>query len=162
MFREKWYPSLMRLGAWLAQREGGRNVVSDDTKEVQLEDNYLAQNPETMNLRIKMVKIMEKGKMVARPFVVIWQATANNNGFTSESKPAELQELSYEDRAKIEVCKYKLFIRVISNMQWLCRCQGCPRVQGQWSFPHSSHGMIGSIRRDQTVIERERGRAYAR
>ena len=105
----------MRLGTWLAQREVGQNGELHDVKKVQLEENYLKQDPEAMNLRIKMVKILEDGNMVARPFVVIWQATADNKGFTSESKP-EMQESYYGDRAKIEVCEYKLFIKVISNL----------------------------------------------
>ena len=48
----------MRLGTWLAQREGIQNEALDGVKEVQLEDNYLHQKPETMDLKIKMVKIM--------------------------------------------------------------------------------------------------------
>ena len=56
----------MRLGTWLAQREGGQNGELHDVKKVQLEENYLKQDPEAMNLRIKMVKILEKGHMVAR------------------------------------------------------------------------------------------------
>ena len=91
----------MRLGTWLAQREGIQNEALDDIKEVQLEDNYLHQKPETMDLKIKMVKIREKGNMVWRPFVVIWQASSKNHNFTSECNQ-RMQELNY-DRAKIEV-----------------------------------------------------------
>ena len=94
----------MRLGTWLAQREGMQNEALDGIKEVQLEDNYLDQKPETMNLKIKMVKIMEKGNMVRRPFVVIWQASSNNKSFTSECNQ-RMQKLNCGDRAKIEVCE---------------------------------------------------------
>ena len=62
----------MRLGTWLAQREGMQNEALASIKEVQLEDNYLQQKPETMDLKIKMVKVMEQGNVVLRPFVVIW------------------------------------------------------------------------------------------
>ena len=91
----------MRLGTWLAQREGMLSEASDDIKKVQLEDNYLHQKPETMDLKIKMLKIMEKGNMVLRPFVVIWQASSNNQNFTSEFNQ-RMEKLNC-DRAKIEV-----------------------------------------------------------
>ena len=94
----------MRLGTWLAQREGILSEASDDIKKVQLEDNYLDQKPETMDLKIKMLKIMEKGNMVLRPFVVIWQASSNNKSFTSECYQ-RMPELYCGDRARIEVCE---------------------------------------------------------
>ena len=93
----------MRLGTWLAQREGIQNEALDGVKEVQLEDNYLHQKPETMDLKIKMVKIMEKGNIVLRPFVVIWQASSKNKSSTSECNQ-RMQQLNCVDRAKIEVC----------------------------------------------------------
>ena len=65
----------MRLGTWLAHREGIQNEALNGIKEVQLEDNYLHQKPDTMDLKINMVKIIEKGNMVLRPFVLIWQAS---------------------------------------------------------------------------------------
>ena len=94
----------MRLGTWLTQREGMQNEALASIKEVQLEDNYLQQKPETMDLKIKMVKVMEQGNVVLRPFVVIWQASSNNKSFTSESNQ-RMQELYCGDRAKIEVCE---------------------------------------------------------
>ena len=94
----------MRLGTWLAHREGMPNEELDGIKEVQLENDYLHQKPETMDLKIKMVKIMEKGNMVLRPFVVIWQASSNNKSFTSECNQ-RMQELHCGDRDKIEVCE---------------------------------------------------------
>ena len=97
----------MRLGTWLAQREGIQNEALDGIKEVQLEDNYLHQKPETMDLEINMVKIMEKGNMVLRPFVLIWQASSKNKSFSSECNQ-RMKELNCVDRAKIEVCKQHL------------------------------------------------------
>ena len=97
----------MRLGTWLAQREGIQNAALDGIKEVQLEDNYLHQKPETMDLEINMVKIMEKGNMVLRPFVLIWQASSKNKSFSSECNQ-RMQEWNCVDRAKIEVCKQHL------------------------------------------------------
>ena len=94
----------MRLGTWLAHREGMSNKEWDGIKEVQLENDYLHQKPETMDLKIKMVKIMEKGNMVLRPFVVIWQASSKNKSFTSECNQRK-EELKCGDRAKIEVCE---------------------------------------------------------
>ena len=94
----------MRLGTWLAHREGMSNEELDGIKEVQLENDYLHQKPETMDLKIKMVKIMEKGNMVLRPFVVIWQASSNNQNFTIECNQ-RMEELKCGDRAKIEVCE---------------------------------------------------------
>ena len=91
----------MRLGTWLAQREGMQSEASNDIKKVQLEDNYLNQKPETMNLKIRMVKIMERGIMVLRPFVVIWQANSNNQNIASECN--QIKEEFNCDRAKIEV-----------------------------------------------------------
>ena len=91
----------MRLGTWLAQREGMQSEALNDIKKVQLEDNYLNQKPETMNLKIRMVKIMERGIMVLRPFVVIWQANSNNQNITSEYNRRK-EEFNC-DRAKIEV-----------------------------------------------------------
>ena len=85
----------------MAQREGIQNEATDDIKKVQLEYNYLHQKPETMDLKIKMVKIKEKGNMVLRPYVMIWQASSNNQNFISECKQ-RMQELNC-DRAKIEV-----------------------------------------------------------
>ena len=85
----------------MAQREGIQNEATDDIKKVQLEYNYLHQKPETMDLKIKMVKIKEKGNMVLRPYVFIWQASSNNQNFISECKQ-RMQELNC-DRAKIEV-----------------------------------------------------------
>ena len=94
----------MRLGTWLANREGVQNEALDGINEIQLEDNYLHQKPETMDLKIKMVKILEKGNMVLRPFVMIWQASSNNQSFTSECNQRK-QEINCYDRAKIEVCE---------------------------------------------------------
>ena len=94
----------MRLGTWLAHREGMSNEELDGIKEVQLENDYLHQKPETMDLKIKMVKIMEKGNMVLRPFVVIWQASSTNQNFTFECNQ-RMEELKCGDRAKIEVCE---------------------------------------------------------
>ena len=91
----------MRLGTWLAHREGIPIEALDGTKEVQLENDYLHQKPKTMDLKIKMVKIMEKGNMVLRPFVVIWQANSNNHNITSEYNRRK-EEFNC-DRAKIEV-----------------------------------------------------------
>ena len=91
----------MRLGTWLAHREGMSSEELDGIKEVQLENDYLHQKPETMDLKIKMVKIMEKGNMVLRPFVVIWQANSNNQNITSEYNRRK-EEFNC-DRAKIEV-----------------------------------------------------------
>ena len=78
-----------------------QSEASNDIKKVQLEDNYLNQKPETMNLKIRMVKIMERGIMVLRPFVVIWQANSNNQNITSECN--QRKEEFNCDRAKIEV-----------------------------------------------------------
>ena len=94
----------MRLGTWLAHREGMSNKEWDGIKEVQLENDYLHQKPKTMDLKIKMVKIMEKGNMVLRPFVVIWQASSNKQNFTFECNQ-RMEELKCGDRAKIEVCE---------------------------------------------------------
>ena len=143
----------MRLGSWLAQREGIQNEALDDLKEVQLEDNYLHQKPETMDLKIKMVKIKEKGNMVLRPYVLIWQASSNNQNFTSEFNQ-RMEKLNC-DRAKIEVWN-NIHKSSISNLQ--CgRYQGYQRVRGQLSCPMSSHGKNGSKRRNQTVAWRENG-----
>ena len=93
----------MRLGTWLAHREGIPIEALDGTKEVQLENDYLHLKPETMDLKIMMKKIIEKGHMVMRPFVMIWQASSNNKSMTSECNQI-MQKLNYGDRAKIKVC----------------------------------------------------------
>ena len=80
-----------------------KNEALGGIKEIQLEDNYLNQKLKTMDLKITMVKVMEKGKLVSRPFVLIWHASPKSKSFTSECNP-RMQELNYVDRAKIEVC----------------------------------------------------------
>ena len=57
-----------------------------------------------MDLNTKMMKIMETGEMVLRPFIVILQASKNNKSFTFECSQT-IQELNCGDRAKIEVCE---------------------------------------------------------
>ena len=98
----------------MTQREGIQNEATDDIKKVQLEYNYLHQKPETMDLKITIVKIKEKGNMVLRPHVMIWQASSNNQNFISECKQ-RMQELNC-DRAKIEVWN-SIHNISISNLQ---------------------------------------------
>lgn len=131
----------MRLGTWLAQRDGIQNEALDGKKEVQLEENYLHQQPETMDLKIKMVKIMEKGNIVWRPFVV-------------QTTTASLLNLTNECRSYIMVIRLRL--RYVNNihkssisyLQWYFRFQGYQRVRDQLSCPLSSHGKNGNKRRN--------------
>ena len=122
----------MRLGTWLAQREGKdaiNKMALEGINEEKLEEKYLQHNIDTWDTGVKVVKIVQKGEMVWKPFVVIWQASPNSH---------------YQDQARFEVCanlKYSL-LGLILVLKCMLQVPGLLKDEGSFKLPYQDQAMV--------------------